>query len=95
MAENLDELSSRYQVIQKNIEKAKSLKITLEERKKSTEKQLRTLIDKIKAAGYDSKNLKDVRDTKLAELKKLVEEKEKEVKEVLSKLQAIDMETSL
>lgn len=91
----LAELTTKYQSIQKSIEQAKDLKARLEERKKNTEKQLTALVEKIKAAGYDPKKLKEIRDKKLAELQELVAEKEKEVKEVLEKLRAIDSETSL
>lgn len=92
---SLDELTTKYQTIQKSIQQAKDLKARLEERKSSTEKQLKALVDKIKAQGYDIKNLKEVRDEKVAELEKLVKEKEVEVKEVLTKLKEIDLETSL
>jgi len=94
MAE-LNELVTKYQTIQKSIEQSKDLKSRLEERKKNVHKQLSTLLEKIKAQGYDPKNLKDIRDKKIEELEKLVKEKEQEVKEVYEKLKAIDIETSL
>ncbi len=94
MAE-LNELVSKYQNIQKSIEQSRDLKARLEERKKNVHKQLSTLLDKIKAQGYDPKNLKEIRDQKIQELETLVKEKEQEVKEVHEKLKAIDIETSL
>jgi uncharacterized protein (UPF0335 family) len=91
----ITELTKKYQTIQKDLEEAKTLRTQLEERKKNVEKQLTTLVDKIKAQGYDPKNLKKIRDEKVEELTKLVTEKESEVKEVLNKLKTIDVETSL
>lgn len=91
----INDLTKKYQSIQKDLDSAKTLRTQLEERKKSVEKQLTGLLDKIKTAGYDPKNLKKIRDEKVAELTKLVAEKETEVKDVLSKLKNIDVETSL
>jgi uncharacterized protein (UPF0335 family) len=79
MAEITD-LTKKYQAIQKDLESAKTLRTQLEERKKSVEKQLTTLVDKIKAQGYEPKNLKKIRDEKVEELTKLVAEKEAEVR---------------
>lgn len=91
----ITELTKKYQTIQKDLDTAKDLRTRLEERKKNVEKQLTTLVEKIKAQGYEPKSLKDIRDKKVQELTKLVTEKEKEVKEVLDKLKTIDVETSL
>jgi len=91
----ITELTKKYQNIQKDLDTAKDLRTRLEERKKNVEKQLTSLVEKIKGQGYEPKNLKDIRDKKVQELSKLVTEKEKEVKEVLDKLKAIDFETSL
>lgn len=94
MAE-LNDLVVKYQNIQQQIEMSKDLKSRLEERKKNVHKQLSALLEKIKAQGYDPKNLKEIRDAKIAELENLVKEKEQEVKEVFEKLKQIDVETSL
>ena len=91
----IDELTRRYDVVQKGIEQAKDLRSRLEERKKNAEKQLQALIDKLKSQGYDPKNVKAIRDQKIAELDTLLTEKDKELKDVLQKLKEIDMETSL
>lgn len=91
---DIDDLTKKYQNIQKDLEMAKTLKTQLEERKKNVEKQLQGLLDKIKSQGYDPKKLKEVRDEKVEELKNLVSNKETEVKEVLDKLKKIDEETS-
>lgn len=91
----IEELSKRYEVVQKGIDQAKDLKSRLEERKKNSEKNLQTLIDKLKAAGYDPKNIRAVRDQKKEELENLLTEKDAEMKEVLARLKAIDLETSV
>ena len=91
----INDLSEKYKAIQEDLEEAKTLRTQLEERKKSVEKQLTTLLEKIKTQGYDPKKLKQIRDEKVSELEKLVTEKETEVKDVLDKLKKIDVETSL
>lgn len=91
----LNDLSAKYQKILKDVGAAKELKTRLEERKKTAQKQLSGLVDKIKAQGYDPKNLKDVRDKKVKELSDLVAKAEKEVVEVFEKLKSIDIETSI
>lgn len=91
----IDELSKRYDTVQKGIDQAKDLKSRLEERKKNSEKQLQALIGKITALGYDPKKIKEVRDQKIADLDQLLTEKDQELKEVMAKLRAIDVETSI
>lgn len=92
--ENVKELSDKYQTLLKNIEQANSMKVRLEERKKAAEKNLRALVQKVSDAGYDIKNLDKIREEKTAELKELIETKEKELTEVMSRLKAIETETS-
>lgn len=93
--ENVKELSEKYQALLKNIEQANSMKVRLEERKKAAEKNLRALVQKVSDAGYDIKNLDKIREEKTTELKELIETKEKELQEVMSRLKAIETETSV
>lgn len=92
--ETVKELSEKYQILLKNIEQANSMKVRLEERKKAAEKNLRALVQRVSDAGYDIKNLDKIREEKTAELKELIETKEKELGEVMSRLKAIETETS-
>jgi hypothetical protein len=93
--ENVKELSEKYQALLKNIEQANSMKVRLEERKKAAEKNLRALVQKVSDAGYDIKNLDKIREEKTSELKELIETKEKELTEVMTRLKAIETETSV
>jgi hypothetical protein len=79
----------------KNIDQANEMKVRLEERKKAAEKNLRALVQKVTDAGYDIKNLDKIREEKISELKNIVDSKEKEIIEVMSRLKAIESETSV
>ena len=92
---DIETLTKKYNQIQDSIKKASDLRSRLDERKASTEKRLKALVEKIQGQGYDPKNLKEIRDKKEAELKTLLTEKEKEVTDVLGKLQSIDLDTAL
>jgi DNA repair exonuclease SbcCD ATPase subunit len=93
--DTVKELSDRYQALLKNIDQANEMKVRLEERKKAAEKNLRALVQKVTDAGYDIKNLDKIREEKISELKNIVESKEKEIVEVMSRLKAIEAETSM
>jgi hypothetical protein len=93
--DTVKELSDRYQALLKNIDQANEMKVRLEERKKAAEKNLRALVQKVTDAGYDIKNLDKIREEKISELKNIVDSKEKEIIEVMSRLKAIESETSV